>query len=82
MTAKEFVKERMPRAYAERQVRGRIKGMQEVYWLVRERGQTMYIASGKTESNAWVNAKKAIEESEKKIKINLHMSNLFYTFVS
>ena len=64
MTAKEFVKERYPNARAERQVRGMIKGMQEVYYLIRDGRNTMYMASGKTESNAWVNAKKNILERE------------------
>ena len=62
MTAKEFVKERYPNARAERQVRGMIKGMQEVYDLIRDGRNTMYMASGKSESNAWVNAKKYILE--------------------
>ena len=64
MTAKEFVLEKMPRARAERQVRGMIKGLQEVYWLIREGRNTMYFASGKTQSNAWVNDKKKIIELE------------------
>ncbi len=64
MTAKEFVKERYPNARAERQVRGMIKGMQEVYYLIRDGRNTMYMASGKSESNAWVNAKKNILERE------------------
>ena len=64
MTAKEFVKERYPNARAERQVRGVIKGMQEVYYLIRDGRNTMYMASGKSESNAWVNAKKYILERE------------------
>jgi hypothetical protein len=64
MTAKEFVLEKMPRARAERQVRGMIKGLQEVYWLIREGRNTMYFAQGKSESNAWVNAKKNIIELE------------------
>ena len=64
MTAKEFVKERYPNARDERQVRGMIKGMQEVYYLIRDGRNTMYMASGKSESNAWVNAKKYILERE------------------
>ena len=64
MTAKEFVKERYPNARAERQVKGMIKGMQEVYYLNRDGRNTMYMASGKSESNAWVNAKKYILERE------------------
>ena len=58
MTAKEFVKDKMPNAIAERHKKGMIKELQEVYYLIRERGQTMYVAEGNTESNAWVNAKK------------------------
>lgn len=65
MTAKEFVKSKMPNARAERHVRGMVKGMQGVYWLIRDGRQTMYFASGKSESNAWVEAKKRIIENEK-----------------
>lgn len=65
MTAKEFVKSKIPNAMAERHVRGMIKGMQEVYWLIRDGRQTMYFAIGKSESNAWVEAKKRIIENEK-----------------
>jgi len=56
MTAKEFVKEKFPKARAERQV----KNSGEAYYLIRNRGGYMYMASGKTESNAWVNTKKYI----------------------
>lgn len=65
MTAKEFVKARYPKAKAERQVEGRIKGLQKTYWLIRDGNNYMYMASGNTESNAWVNAKKKISESTK-----------------
>ena len=66
MTAKEFVKNKFPKATVEKQVQGRIKGLQETYYLVREdRKSYFYIASGKSESNAWVNAKKFILEKEK-----------------
>lgn len=61
MTAKEFIKEKYPNAKAEKQIRGRIKGMQEAYYLIRDGINTMYLASGTSESNAWVNAKKAIK---------------------
>lgn len=64
MTAKEFVKKKMPTAKAERHVQGRIRGAQEPYWLIREGNQYMYFAHGKTESNAWVNAKKRLIELE------------------
>lgn len=43
MTAKEFVKSRMPKARAERHVNER----QEVYWLIRDYRQVMYFASVK-----------------------------------
>ena len=59
MTSKQFVREVFPKARVERHVRGRIKGMQEVYYLIRNGTETMYIASGTSESNAWVNAKKS-----------------------
>ena len=62
MTAKEFVRSKYPSANSERHVSGMIKGFQEVYWLIRNGRNTMYIASGKSESNAWVNAKKHILE--------------------
>lgn len=62
MTAKEFVKEKYPNARVEKQIRGRIKGMQEIYYLIRDGRNTMYMASGKSKSNAWVNAKKLIME--------------------
>jgi hypothetical protein len=62
MTAKEFVREKFPNARVEKHTQGMIKGMQETYYLIRNGRQTMYMASGKTESNAWVNAKKLIIE--------------------
>jgi len=60
MTAKEYVKSKKPKAMAERQ---KTNGG-EVYWLIRELGEWMYIASGKTQSNAWANAKKSIQKPE------------------
>jgi hypothetical protein len=64
MTAKEFVKEILPKAKAERHVEGRIKGLQKPYWLIRNGRETMYISSGTSESNAWVNAKKFLIENK------------------
>lgn len=58
MTAKEFVKSKMPNAKSERHVEGRVCG--KPYWLIRNGREYMYFASGKTESNAWVNAKKKL----------------------
>ena len=62
MTAKEFVLNKYPKARSERHVEGMIKGMQNVYWLIRPERGKMYLASGNSESNAWVNSKKSIEE--------------------
>jgi len=64
MTAKEFVQEKYPNTIAERQVRGNTKGFKEIYFLIRDGRNTMYMASGKSESNAWVNAKKFILKQE------------------
>ena len=64
MTAKEFVQEKLPNTKAERQ---RTNGpFGETYWLIRDGRSTMYLASGKTESNAWVNAKIKIINKELK----------------
>lgn len=68
MTAKEFVKEKMPNAKAERHVSGRVKGMQSVYWLIRDGRDSMWFAEGTSESNAWVNAKKRIIERDNQAK--------------
>lgn len=56
MTAKEYVRSKLPHARAERHIEGRIVGVP--YWLIRDGRNTMYLAIGKTESNAWMNAKK------------------------
>ena len=58
MTAKEYVKQHYPSARAEKQV----TNAHEVYWLIRPKSGEMYMADGKSESNAWVNAKKKILE--------------------
>lgn len=65
MTAKQFVQEKIPKSFSEKQVSGRIKGMQTIYYLIRELKNTMYIAEGETESKAWTNAKNYIIEKEK-----------------
>lgn len=61
MTAKEFVRAQYRNARAEKQR----TNAKEVYWLIRDGINTMYIASGKTESNAWANAKNFILETTK-----------------
>ena len=64
MTAKEFVKSKYPNARAEKHKSGLTKGMQETYWLIRDGRNTMYMAEGSTETNAWVTAKLKIQGIE------------------
>lgn len=68
MEAKEFVKERYPKARAERHRKGSNTFFGDTYWLIRNGMETMYMASGKSESDAWLNAKKKILEREYKFK--------------
>lgn len=72
MTAKEYVKSKMPNARAERHVEGQIIG--KPYWLIRDGRNTMYFASGKTESNAWVEAKKRLIKLQKQNESNNNVS--------
>lgn len=60
MTSKEFVISKMPKARSEKQ---KTNG-KEVYYLIREIGNTGYFSHGETESKAWKNAKEKIIESE------------------
>lgn len=62
MTAKNFVQNKFPKAAAERQV----QGDNTVYWLIRDGRAYFYMAQGKTQAEAWKNAKKKIQEQEKK----------------
>jgi len=57
MTAEQFVKKHYPNARCEKQ---KTNGG-ESYYLIRDGRNTMYMASGKTKSNAWSNAKKTIK---------------------
>lgn len=63
MTNKEYVQNKLPNARAEKQVRGRIKGMQETYYLIRDGVNKMYLASGKTEAKAWKEAREVIDNA-------------------
>lgn len=65
MTSKEFVKTKYPKAKAEKHKSGMIKGLQETYWLIRDGNSYMYMASGSTESKAWVKAKERIISNTK-----------------
>ncbi len=58
MTAKEFVRSKIPNARAERQKQRN----REVYWLIRPDTHDMYIASESTEQKAWNKAKKYLED--------------------
>jgi len=60
MTAKEFVKDKMPMARAERHKRR----FDNPYWLIRDGRSSMWFAQGNSESNAWVNAKKILIDRE------------------
>jgi hypothetical protein len=62
MTAKEFVQSKRPNAFVEKGKMQDARGNLTNYWLVMVHEDFSYIASGKSESNAWVNAKKAIIE--------------------
>jgi hypothetical protein len=53
VSAKEFVKAHVPNAKVEKQVQGRIKGLQKTFWLIRDGNSTMYMAEGDTEAKAW-----------------------------
>ena len=66
MTAEEFVKSKTPNAKAEKHTSGIIGDAQSTYWLIRDGRNTMYFASGKTKSKAWMKAKKRILEIENK----------------
>ena len=66
MKAKEYVKQRMPKARAERHRTGSGTSYGETYWLIRDGRNYNYFSEGKTESNAWVNAKKRIIEETPK----------------
>ena len=60
MTAKEFVKQQLPKARAERH---EVKNG-GTYWLIRNGRNTMYFAKGKNQSEAWMNAKKKLLEKK------------------
>lgn len=65
MTAKEFVKNRLPNAKAEKHIEGMITGLIKPYYLIRDGNSHMYLSSGKTKSNAWVKAKQHLINQEK-----------------
>lgn len=77
MKAKDFVKSKFPKAKAERHWTNR----REVYFLIRDGRNTMYMAEGSTESKAWANAKVVVERTIKNVKqrkgfINRHIDGL------
>ena len=64
LSAEDFVKSILPKAKSERQT----TNGGESYYLIREGMQTMYLASGKTKSEAWENAKMVVEKYNLKTK--------------
>lgn len=76
MTAKEYVKLTFPYARAEKYTNGRIKGMQTSFYLIWSSPQKdkIRLAEGKTESVAWSNAKRYINEPT--IPMDLETSGL------
>jgi hypothetical protein len=62
MTSKEFVKEKFPKAYADKQY-DREWGGKTFYFLIwscRDRETKIRLGEGDTESKAWVNAKQDV----------------------
>ena len=60
MTAKEYVRSKMPKAIAESH---RCRGaFGKTYWLIRDGKDTYPYSEGTSERNAWVNAKKELQE--------------------
>ncbi len=62
MTSKEFVQEKFPKAYADKQYL-REWGGKTIYFLIwscRDRDTKRRLGEGTTESKAWVNAKEEI----------------------
>lgn len=60
-SAKDFVISHVPNARAEKQTRGKIKGMQTTYWLIRDGNSSGYMGNGETEAKAWKDAKEYLE---------------------
>jgi hypothetical protein len=69
MTAKEFVKSKMPKARSECHKKNGPFGKK--YYLIRDGYSCMYFSDGDTESKAWTNAKRKIIEidNEKNVQI-------------
>ena len=64
MTSEEKVKEKYPKAYAERYQSKMWGGLEEYYliWSSRIREDQRRLGEGKTKSSAWVNAKNTLSE--------------------
>lgn len=61
MTAKEWCKQHNPKLIAHRHQSNSLR-KKEYHWTIREIGNSMYIATGKTEAKAWKAAKDRILE--------------------
>lgn len=67
MTAEQFVKQEFPHAYAERyKYNGPGNRGYYLIWSQRTGDIKFRLSDGKTKSNAWVNAKKLIQEMKTK----------------
>jgi hypothetical protein len=66
MTAKEFVKERYPKAQVKKYEwgSGLEKRLRQVYYLCWSEHRGIRLSEGTSESNAWTNAKKDILQDE------------------
>jgi len=61
MKAKEFVLQKYPAAIIKTQKWGKIKGQKQTRYYIHDSGNdSLLIASGTSESNAWANAKQSI----------------------
>lgn len=59
-TSKDFVKEKYPTAYAQKHQKYNQFMTIQYYWLIRKLGDTYYLGEGKTEAQAWQDAKEKI----------------------
>lgn len=71
MTAEQFVKSKLPKATAERQV----TNGGNVYYLIRDGRATLYLAEGATKKLAWENAKKHLTNFKEAIVQNKSPEN-------
>lgn len=59
---KDMVLKKYPAAYCEKIKSGKVKGLQNIYYVIRPKFREMYIGIGKTQTDAWKTAFKKIKE--------------------